>query len=64
MLHLLQAFMLIRTQFEMRQPKKKSEIRCFLGMINQFLKFVENLLEKTEPLRSLLHGKNEGFWGE
>ena len=48
----------------MRQPKKKSEIRCFLGMINQFLKFVENLLERTEPLRSLLNGKHEGFWGE
>ena len=35
-------------------PKNIREIRSFLGMVNQLLKFTEHLADKTKPLRDLL----------
>ena len=35
-------------------PKNVSEVRSFLGMINQLSKFTDHLADKTKPLRDLL----------
>ena len=39
-------------------PKNVSEVRSFLGMINQLSKFTDHLADKTKPLRDLLSKKN------
>ena len=48
---------------EMPTPKNPSDLRRFMGMINQFGKFSSNLAELTEPLRQLLSKKNSWSWG-
>ena len=48
---------------KMERPRNVSELRRFLGMINHQQKFIENLSEKTRPLRDLLSSKNEWLWG-
>ena len=47
----------------MAEPTDVSQLRRFLGMINQMGKFLPNLAALTEPLRQLLSKKNEWFWG-
>ena len=44
-------------------PKNVSEVRSFLGMINQLSKFTDHLADKTKPLRDLLSEKNSWSWG-
>ena len=44
-------------------PKNVSEVRSFLGMINQLSKFTDHLADKTKPLRDLLSKKNSWSWG-
>ena len=39
---------------KMERPQNVAELRRFLGMINHQQKFIENLSEKTMPLRDLL----------
>ena len=41
-------------------PKNVSEVRRFLGILNQLAKFIPNLSEKTKHLRSLL-SKNKDW---
>ena len=48
---------------KMERPRNVSELRRFLSMINHQQKFIENLSEKTRPLRDLLSSKNEWLWG-
>ena len=48
---------------QMKEPKNISELRSFLGMINQLGKFTPNLAENTKPLRDLLSTKNQWTWG-
>jgi hypothetical protein len=48
---------------EMEPPTNISEVRRFLGMINQLSKFCAGLAEKTKPLRDLLSTKNVWLWG-
>ena len=48
----------------MPTPQNISDLRCFMGMINQLGKFSSNLAELTQPLRELLSKKNEWMWGE
>ena len=48
---------------EMPEPQNIHELRRFLGMVNQLGKFVPNLSEKTDPLRSLLSKQNAWVWG-
>jgi recombinational DNA repair protein (RecF pathway) len=48
---------------EMSAPKSVSEIRRFLGMLNQQGKFIPHLAEKARVLRDLLNKKNEFVWG-
>lgn len=47
----------------MREPTNISELRSFLGMVNQLGKFIPNLSEKDKPLRELLSKKNMWYWG-
>ena len=48
---------------EMPTPQNLSDLRHFMGMINQFGKFSSKLAELTEPLRQLLSKKNSWSWG-
>ena len=48
---------------EMAEPTNVSELRSFLGMVNQLGKFVPQLAEKDKPLRDLLSKKNHWIWG-
>ena len=48
---------------QMKEPKNISELRRFLGMINQLGKFTPNLAENTKPLCDLLSTKNQWTWG-
>ncbi|XP_062399854.1 uncharacterized protein K02A2.6-like [Sardina pilchardus] len=48
---------------DMREPTNISELRSFLGMVNQLGKFIPNLSEKDKPLRELLSKKNMWCWG-
>ena len=44
-------------------PTSVSELRQFLGMINQLGKFTPNLAQLTQPLRELLSTKTQWLWG-
>ncbi len=48
---------------EMDAPKNVSELRSFLGMVNQLGRFLPNLAEKDKVLRDLLSKKNHWYWG-
>ena len=48
---------------EMPTPQNLSDLRRFMGMINQFGKFSSKLAKLTEPLRQLLSKKNSWSWG-
>ena len=39
---------------EVEPPKTKKELQRFLGMVNFVGEFIENLSEKTQPLRELV----------
>ncbi|KAI2645074.1 Retrovirus-related Pol polyprotein [Labeo rohita] len=49
---------------EMPEPSNISELRSFLGMVNQLGKFIPHLAEEDKPLRDLLSKKNCWFWHE
>ena len=46
----------------LKPPTNVSELRRFLGMINQFSKYAPNLADETKPLRELLSTKNHWNW--
>lgn len=48
----------------MKAPTNITEVRRFLGMINQLSKFTPNLAQMPKPLRDLLCKKNQWTWGE
>ena len=48
---------------EMKAPSTVSELRRFMGMVNQLGKFSPNLAELTQPLRELLSKHNAWLWG-
>ena len=48
---------------EMDAPTNVSELRSFLGMVNQLGRFLPNLAEKDKVLRDLLSKKNHWYWG-
>ena len=48
---------------EMPAPTSVSDVRRFLGMVNQQAKFVPHLAEKTSSMRDLLNKKNDFTWG-
>ena len=43
----------------MQEPTNVTELRRFLGMVNQLLKFIPDMAETTKPLRDLLSSANE-----
>lgn len=43
---------------EMKEPTNVTELRSFLGMVNQVGKFIPHLAEKDNALRDLLSKKN------
>ncbi len=49
---------------EMPEPTNITELRSFLGMVNQLGKFLPDVSSVTEPLRALLSTKAEWCWDE
>ena len=49
---------------EVSVPQNVSDVRRFLGMVNQMNKFLPHLAEKTRPIRELLGKNSEWVWGE
>ena len=47
----------------MKQPANVSELRRFLGMVNQLDKFSPNIAGFSQPLRELLSAKTVWAWG-
>ena len=52
----------IRAVKELPPPTNVSELRRFLGMVNQLSKFLPRVAEETKPLRDLLSTKNQWHW--
>ena len=48
---------------EMETPKSLTELRRFMGMVNQLGKFTPNIAELSQPLRELLSSKRSWVWG-
>ena len=48
---------------EMPELSNIGDTRRFLGLINQQARYIPQLAEKTEPLRSLLVQRNQWMWG-
>ena len=46
----------------MESPKSVTELRQFLGMVNQLRKFSPHIAELSKPLRDLLSAKNAWLW--
>ena len=46
-----------------KQPTDISELRRFLGIVNQLSKFTDKLADRTQPLRELLNKRNQWYWG-
>ena len=53
----------VKAIVDMETPSNVADIRRFLGMVNQLMKFVPNLAEKTKPLRDLLCKDRDWIWG-
>ena len=49
---------------QMDPPCDVSELRRFLGMVNQLGKFTKDLASVTKPLRDLLSSKSEWLWSD
>ena len=47
----------------MPAPNNQHEVRSFLGMVNQFSKFTNNLTDMTKPIRELLVKNTVWTWG-
>ena len=47
---------------KMKRPESITELRRFMGMVNQLGKFSPNLAEISQPLRELLSSKNAWVW--
>ena len=48
---------------DMETPQSVSDLRRFLGMVNQLGKFSPQISELTQPLRELLSTKRAWLWG-
>ena len=49
---------------QINAPTNITELRRFLGMVNQLAKFTPQLSETTKPLRELLSSKNQWLWSD
>ena len=49
---------------QMEKPKTLTELRRFMGMVNQLGKFSPNIAQLAKPLRELLNTKRAWVWGQ
>jgi len=49
---------------KMKTPQDQTELRRFLGMVNQLTKFQPQIAELSKPLRDLLSSKSHWLWGD
>ena len=54
----------IKAITQVKTPQMTKDIRRFLGMLNQMIKFVSNMADTTKPLHNLLSTKNLWAWGQ
>jgi transposase InsO family protein len=54
----------VKAILEMKDPESVADVRRFLGMVNQQMKFLPDLAEKTKPLRDLLLKDKDWVWGD
>jgi hypothetical protein len=52
----------VRAVVNMSPPKNVTEVRCFLGMVNQLAKFANNLAQQSAPIRDLLRKDRVWTW--
>ena len=45
-----------------KTPQTTKDVCCFLGMLNEIIKFVPNLADTTKPQCDLLSTKNQWVW--
>ena len=48
---------------KMAQPTTRTELRRFMGMVNQLSKFSNDIAYLSKPLRELLSSKQTWMWG-
>jgi hypothetical protein len=53
----------VKAILDVQKPENVSDIRRFLGMVNQLNRFSSKLAESSQPLRELLKQKNTWIWG-
>jgi len=51
-----------QSNIKMQAPRNISELGRFLGVVNQFMKFVPNRTDTTQRLRKLLEQETERLW--
>ena len=49
---------------KMKTPQDQTELRRFLGMVNQLSKFRPQIAELSKPLRDLLSSKSHWLWSD
>lgn len=49
---------------EVKRPENVSEVRMFVGMVNYYSKFIENVTEILSPLYELLQKDGEFNWSK
>ncbi|KAL5010683.1 hypothetical protein ScPMuIL_012988 [Solemya velum] len=54
----------VRAIVDMEPPSCVTEVRRFMGMVNQLGKFSSNIAEQSEPIRSLLKKGNAWTWDQ
>ena len=54
----------VKAILDMPEPDDKEGVRRFLGLVNQFSKFLPDLADITAPIRELLNKKIEWHWEE
>ena len=52
----------VQAILEMPEPQNVSDVRRFLGLVNQLGKFSPNLAEYSKPIRDLLKHKSAWVW--
>ena len=54
----------VKAIVEMKEPEDTSDVKRFLGMVNQLGKFSDKLSDLSKPLRELVSPKNDWHWGQ
>ena len=54
----------VKAILDVKEPENVRDVRRFFGMVNQLMKFVPNLAEKSKPLRDVLRKDVSWTWGK